>query len=230
MIGWSVHIVLAVAALTGTISVASGQTAPNAAELSAYQGLHAAAARGDPAAILARSWSPVELERRDGQGRTAVHVAAHGSHYEAVRALAKAGVDVRAKDSRAYDVITIAAVKDDVAMVRLAIELGADAKAITSPYDGTALIAAAHLGHAEVVKVLCGAGAPLDHVNNLGWTAAIEVVVLGDGGRRHQETLQALVDAGANMAIGDRDGVTPLAHARRRGFTAMIEMLGKGRR
>ena len=40
-------------------------------------------------------------------------------------------------------------------------------KAITSRYDGTALIAAAHLGHAEVVRTLIAAKAPLDHVNNL---------------------------------------------------------------
>ena len=83
------------------------------------------------------------------------------------------------------DIITIAAVRDDAAMVRLAIRLGADPRAITSPYNGTALIAAAHLGHDAVVRVLIEAGAPLDHVNNLGWTALIEAVVLGDGGPRH---------------------------------------------
>ena len=39
-------------------------------------------------------------------------------------------------------------------MLRLALKLGADPRAVTSPYDGTALIAAAHLGHAEVVAIL----------------------------------------------------------------------------
>ena len=70
---------------------------------------------------------------------------------------------------------------------------------VTSRYDGTALIAAAHLGHVEVVRELIRAGAPLDHVNNLGWTALIESIVLGDGGPRHTATLKALVDAGANV-------------------------------
>ena len=37
-----------------------------------------------------------------------------------------------------------------------AAEGGASAKNVTSPYDGTALIAAAHLGHVEVVRVLGG--------------------------------------------------------------------------
>jgi len=63
--------------------------------------------------------------------------------------------------------------------------IGGNPGNVTSPYDGTALIAAAHLGHHEVVKALVDAGAPLDHVNNLGWTALIEAVILGDGGPRH---------------------------------------------
>ena len=39
-------------------------------------------------------------------------------------------------------------------------------------------------------------GASLDHVNNLGWTALIESIMLGDGGPRHTETVRALVEAG----------------------------------
>jgi hypothetical protein len=206
------------------------QTPPSAAEIAAYDGLHAAAAKGDVAELHRLAAQKVDLERRDGHRRTAVHIAAHGGHHAFVRALAAAGADMRAKDSRRYDIVTIAAVRDDVEMVRLALSLGADAKAITSPYDGTALIAAAHLGHDDVVKALISGGAPLDHINNLGWTAAIEAVILGDGGRRHQETLRALVEAGANVRLADRDGVTPLEHARRRGYAAMVGMLEKAAR
>jgi ankyrin repeat protein len=72
------------------------------------------------------------------------------------------------------------------------------------------------------VQALIDAGAPLDHVNNLGWTAVIEAVVLGDGGPRHVATVKALVAAGASKVIADRGGVTPLEHARRRG---MIDVL-----
>ena len=92
-------------------------------------------------------------------------------------------------------------------------------------YDGTALIAAAHLGHAGVVRQLIAAGAPLDHVNNLHWTAVIESIVLGDGGPRHQQTLEALVKAGASVKLADRSGNTPLALARSRGYEDMVRML-----
>ena len=67
-----------------------------------------------------------------------------------------------------------------------------------------------------MVRVLIAAGAPLDHVNNLGWTALMESIVLGNGGKAHTDTLEALVKAGANLNIADRAGVTPLAHARAR--------------
>ncbi len=46
-----------------------------------------------------------------------------------------------------YDVVTISAVKNDPERVSLAIKLGNCADLTTSIYYGTALIAAAHLGH-----------------------------------------------------------------------------------
>jgi ankyrin repeat protein len=112
-----------------------------------------------------------------------------------------------------------------VPTLKVSLELGGSAKNITSRYDGTALIAAAHLGHAEVVRTLIKAGAPLDHVNNLGWTAVIESIVLGDGGKRHVDTLKALIDAGANLNLADRQGQTPLMLAQARRYTAMVDML-----
>jgi ankyrin repeat protein len=56
-------------------------------------------------------------------------------------------------------------------------------------------------------------------------TAAIEAVVLGDGGPRHQQTLQALVDAGADITLRDRQGRTALELARMRGYKEMIRIL-----
>jgi ankyrin repeat protein len=75
------------------------------------------------------------------------------------------------------------------------------------------------------VRVLNRAGAPLDHVNNLGWTALIESIVLGNGGPRHVATLKALVDAGANPNLADRGGSTPLKLARDRGYREMVAIL-----
>ena len=73
--------------------------------------------------------------------------------------------------------------------------------------------------------MLIAAKAPLDHVNNLGWTALIESIVLGDGGKRHVDTLQALVKAGANLNLADRAGATPLTLAKGRGYKEMVKIL-----
>ena len=81
--------------------------------------------------------------------------------------------------------------------------------------------------HVEVVRMLIAAGAPLDHVNNLKWTALIESIVLGDGGRNHTETLRALVEAGADVNIPDGRGATPLALAKSRGYREMVAILEK---
>jgi ankyrin repeat protein len=142
-----------------------------------------------------------------------------------MRALVRAGADPNALEQDRYDIVTIAAVANDVPTLREALALGGSARNVTSRYDGTALIAAAHLGHADVVRLLIGAGAPLDHVNNLGWTALIESIVLGDGGARHTDTLRALVEAGAVVNRADRGGTTPLALARSRGYDAMSAIL-----
>ncbi len=162
---------------------------------------------------------------RDANGRTPLHVAAFAGHRPVAQALLAAKADPGLLDKQRYDAVTIAAVRDDPAMVKTLLDKGASAKLITSVYDGTALIAAAHLGHDGVVKELIRADAPLDHVNNLGWTALIEAVILGDGGSRHVATARALVEAGANVNLADRSGVTPLQHARQRGYVEMIRLL-----
>lgn len=218
-------LIAAAASLSVAPPPASAQTPPSASEAAAYRGLHAAAHRGDVAAIRRLVAEGADLEDRDRAGRTPLHVAAFASQDEAVRALAEAGGNLDALEDRAYDIVTIAAVANDLAMVDLALSLGASAGNVTSPYDGTALIAAAHLGHHEVVERLIEGGAPLDHVNNLGWTALIEAVVLGDGGPDHIATVEALVDAGADASIGDRRGVTPLEHARSRGYAEIAAIL-----
>jgi len=206
---------------------AAAQTPPGAAELQAYRGLHAAAAKGDVAEIETLVKSGSAVDARDGRARTPLHVAAFMRKPEAARTLMRLGADANALEAQKYDIVTIAAVADDVPMLKVALEGGCKAGNITSPYYGTALIAAAHLGHDEVVRTLIAAKAPLDHVNNLGWTAVIESIVLGDGGKRHVATLKALVDAGANVNLADRSGETPLTLAKRRGFNEMVAILEK---
>ena len=215
---------LALAFLAFTLPAAA-QVAPSATEVAAYTGLHAAAANGNTAEIARLLTSGAPIDARDGYKRTPLHVAIYRSQGPAALALIKGGADANTLEAQQYDIVTIASVANDVPMLKLALANGGKATNITSPYVGTALIAAAHLGHDEVVRMLIAAKAPLDHVNNLGWTALIESIVLGDGGKRHTASLEALVKAGANVNLADRTGRTPLTLAKGRGYTEMVKIL-----
>lgn len=201
------------------------QRGPSPEDLRIYAGLHEAAAKGDVAEIERLIEAGERPNIQDSRSRTPLHVAAFMKQHAAARALLRLGANPNALEIDRYDIVTIAAVANDVEMLKIALEGGASAKNVTSRYDGTALIAAAHLGHVEAVKLLIAAGAPLNHVNNLGWTALIEAIVLGNGGANHTATVRALVEAGADVNIADRQGVTPLQHARRRGYVEMARIL-----
>ena len=204
---------------------AAAQVPPSPAEAARYTGLHAAAWQGDNVRLARLIDAGAPLNERDGHGRTPLQVATFARQREAIRLLAAAGADLGALENDRYDAVTIAAVADDEQTLALLLALGASAKLTTSRYDGTALIAAAHLGHDGVVRQLIAAGAPLDHVNILHWTALIEAIVLGDGGKRHQAVVRDLLAAGASTKLTDRSGATPLALARGRGYREMVLML-----
>jgi len=215
---------LVVLSLCFGLQTAYAQVAPTAVEVVRYQGLHLAAHQGDVAAARNLIDDKADLESRDSSGRTPIIVAAFASHENVVQLLKDAGADINALEDQAYDVVTIASVANDLPMLDLALKLGANSGNVTSPYDGTALIAAAHLGHHRVVKRLIEAKAPLDHINNLQWTALIEAVVLGDGGANHVETVRLLLNAGADRTIGDSQGSTPLELAVSRGYEEIVEL------
>ena len=137
-----------------------------------------------------------------------------------VRRLIAAGADVNWQDEKQDSAFLVAGARGHAEVVKLTLAAGANLKS-TNRFGGTALIPACHYGHVETVKVLLATAIDVDHVNRLGWTALLEAVILGDGGPRHQEIVGLLLARGANPNIADRDGVTPLAHAKRRGYAAI---------
>jgi ankyrin repeat protein len=204
---------------------AAAQNPPTERDLRIYAGLHDAAARGDVAGIEKLVAAGEKPNIQDSNSRTPLHVAVFRRHHAAVRALIRLGADANALDAQHYDVVTIAAVDNDLEMLKIALDGGGNPRAITSPYRGTALIAAAHVGHVDAVRMLIAAKAPLNHVNSLGWTALLEAIVLGNGGADHTATIEALVQAGADVNLADRHGTTALGHARTRGYSQIARIL-----
>ncbi len=179
--------------------------------------LHDAAAAGDVGAIHGLLAEGAEIDARDRQGRTPILVATMARRTDAVRALIEAGADVDIRDDNLANPFLYAGAEGLLDILRLVNEAGAD-PAITNRYGGVAVIPASERGHVETVRYLLEeSDVDVDHVNNLGWTALLEAVILGDGGPAHQAIVRLLVEHGADLELADRDGVTPLAHARARG-------------
>jgi uncharacterized protein len=187
---------------------------------------------GDAAALahaiadaMARGADP---EARDGDGRTALMLATRANFIEAARLLIEAGADVNAKDSIRDTPYLYAGAEGRDEILRMALAAGANLRD-TNRYGGTALIPACHHGHPSTVRILLETAIDIDHVNDLGWTALMETVILGDGGPVYIEILDLLIAARANVNIPDRDGVTPLAHAKAKGFGALVQRLEAAR-
>lgn len=184
----------------------------------------AAAERGELVVVRGLFREGARIDARDQRGRTALLAATHRNRVEVARFLIQEGADVNAKDFIQDTPFLYAGAEGRTEILKMALAAGANLKDINR-YGGTALIPAAHHGHVEAVKVLLATEIDKDHVNNLGWTALMESVVLGNGGANHTATLKALVEAGADVNIPDRQGTTALQHARRRGYVEMARIL-----
>ena len=183
-----------------------------------------AAERGELVVVRKLFAEGARLNARDMRGRTALLAATQRNEVEVARFLIREGADVNAKDFVQDTPYLYAAAEGRTEILKMALAAGADLKDVNR-YRGTGLIPAAHRGHVDAVKLLLRTSIDKDHVNNLGWTALLEAVVLGDGGQHYTEIVRLLVQAGASVNIADRDGVTPLTHAKRRGYAEMARIL-----
>jgi ankyrin repeat protein len=184
----------------------------------------AAAGAGDAATVRTAISSGIDVDVRDATGRTAVTAAALGQHADVVRLLVDAGADVNLQDENRNNALLVCGETGNVEVLREVLRAEPDLTR-TNRFGGTALIPAADRGHVAMVGALLETDIPIDHVNRLGWTALLEAVVLGDGGPAHQQIVKMLVEAGADTRLADRDGVTPLEHARRRDFHEIAMLL-----
>ncbi|MFT3749905.1 MAG: ankyrin repeat domain-containing protein [Agriterribacter sp.] len=186
-----------------------------------------AAQKNDTIAIKTLIQSGSSLEVKDKNNRTPLMIAVHSNNIEAGRILINAGADVNALDNMHDTPFLYAGASGYTEIVKLCMENGADFT-IFNRYNGTALIPACERGHVETVKeILKRKDFPIDHINRLGWTALLEAIILGEGGKHHVTIVQLLIDAGCNINIADKDGISPLRHAQKKGFDNIAAILLK---
>lgn len=182
----------------------------------------AAAGRAEEVTQLVRSGAP--LEARDAQGRSALLRAVAENHVGVAKTLLEAGASPNTQAANRDTPWLLAGALGRAEIIAAMLPHRPDLS-IRNRFGGNALIPACERGHVEAVQVLLRSGIDLDHVNDLGWTCLLEIVILGDGGPRHQQVAKLVLDAGADPNLADRNGVTPLAHARQRGQQAVARLI-----
>jgi uncharacterized protein len=185
-----------------------------------------AASRGDAPAVRALLRAGASTAARDAEGRTALVAATYANAVDAARALIEAGADVNAQDKLKNSAYLLAGARGHLEILKLTLPK-ADFKSLNR-YGGTALIPACHYGHVDTVRELLKWPVDINHVNNLGWTALLETAILGDGSAKYVEIARMLLAAGAKPNVADRQGITPLMHAKQRGHAALAEVLARG--
>ena len=191
---------------------------------SAATDLLAAASSGNLAEVGRLIAAGADLEQRDGQGQTALLRAVAGNHVAVAKALLASGASLNAQAANQDTPWLLAGASGRSEIIAAMLPLKPDLS-LRNRYGGDALIPACERAHVETVKLLLTSGIDVNHVNNLGWTCLLEIVILGDGGPRHQQVAKLVLDAGANPNLADKDGVTPLAHARKRGQSEVAKLI-----
>ena len=179
-------------------------------------------ADADVASLALRAGA--NLEQRDAQGRTPLLRAVTLDRVEVVRLLVSLGADPNAVDGRKDTPWLVTGVTGSVAALE-ALLPGKPDLTIRNRFGGVSVIPASERGHVDYVRRVVQTGIDVNHVNDLGWTALLEAVLLGDGTERYQQVVRILLEAGADPNLGDDNGVRPLQHARDRGLTGVARIL-----
>ena len=190
----------------------------------AAEALRQSAQSGDAAAISRLIAEGAPLDQPDAAGQTALLLAVAGNHIESARRLIEAGASINAQAANRDTPWLLAGARGRAEIIAMMLPRRPDL-GIRNRFGGNALIPACERAHVEAVKLLLTSGIDVDHVNNLGWTCLLEIVILGDGGPRHQEVTRLVLAAGANPNLADRDGITPLAHARQKGQSEVARLI-----
>ena len=183
-----------------------------------------AAAVGDADRVKTALQNGADIEARDDHERTALLLAATHDHIDVASVLIAHGADPNAIDDRHDTPWLVTGVTGSVAMLEVLLPANPDLT-IRNRFGGVAVIPASHRGHVDYVRRVVQTAIDINHVNDPGWTALLETVILGDGSERWQQIVQILLDAGADSTIADLDGVTPLEHVRAKGYEAIVRIL-----
>ena len=190
------------------------------------QALLTAASRDNAAGVTAALDAGAAIDARDTHGQTALLFAVQRGDLALARDLIGRGADINAEALNHDTPWLLAGALGRTEILAAMLDTGNVNYSIRNRYGGNALIPACERGHVETVRLLLERSQiDVNHINNLGWTALLEAVILSDGGARHIEIVRMLLAAGADPNVADKDGVSPLQHAHDRRYDAIAALI-----
>ncbi|UXI15999.1 post-GPI attachment to proteins factor [Sarcoptes scabiei] len=113
----------------------------------------------------------VDLEMKDLEGRTVLHVAAWQGTYAIVECLIKLGTNINAIDVEGRTPLHMCAWNGHIEIVRLLVESGANVDLVSSTQGASPLLVAAQQGHFETCAYLLKVGSNVTHRDFYGRNA-----------------------------------------------------------
>ena len=156
--------------------------------------LHCAAEAGQCECIRILLDSGMNIDLRDGFGRTPVQCAASNSRILAVQLLLDIGADPNVRDDEGLMLIHDAGQVGDERLMRQLLEDRRVDVSATTTEETTALHFAVRGGHADIVRMLLRAGAATEVRDNGGYTALHGAACVG-----REDVVRLLLEAGANV-------------------------------
>ena len=174
--------------------------------------LHEAIAVHDLKTVERLIHNGADLNARNENGETPLHIASHVNRVDIAKLLVLNGADINAKSAFGWTPLHSACIDSRLtaSVAEFLILTGADIHARTAD-DATPLHAAARGGHSGTVKLLIEKGADVNARTKVGdtplhWAA--------QRGKYDQEgTVKVLLSAGAEVLVKNRVGFTPLEDA-----------------
>ena len=205
----------------------------NAAQGDGMTALHWAAANGDAALtqMLLSAGGNIRATTRLG-GITPLLMASQAGHAQVVAALLAAGADANSATATGATALMLAARSGSTETATRLVETGADINAREKGFGQTALMVAAGLDRADVVKLLMSRGADWKAASSIADLKALSSPMEDGSGRPQQQAPAGRIDVAGvtrgyryNELIGTQGGLTALHFAARQGSAAAARAL-----
>ena len=159
----------------------------------------------------------VDVNRQDVENNSALHCAVISRQTDIVQVLIAAGVNIATRNNNG---LPLHSACYGPGVVKMLVEAGADLSARDNK-GRTCLILSAFLGHTGTVRYLVGL--PQVELNDRGayGKTALQCAVE----KNHQDIMQVLIAAGADIDTKDKDGSTPLLTACESGLLHVVKRL-----